>query len=366
MESQGPDGKPGYDHVVRLANSLVDLRNDGFITQQKADKIVTLWDKLSEDDKGALVYPAHHRERLVKGRFKVSHFKTNVTPGADSLKRCFLGEGSGPAQWPNASRLVEAVCLALCRIYPAGQTVAGVRVNRWAAILRDYRIIRDVVLDSPRLMAETRLQLFELNQQTLSQWHNARKKSRRGRSCSRAFRPLPVPWWPLNLSHLCCLSIWDRSGMGTRPMSSTFLRMHRDRQCSVFEANPLQWAQRRRLLPCLLQHNRSKASLLQSRWASQSLTQPTCFKLQTLQLFLYLLLHLLIQRCQEPQLGGGGRRQRQLQHKVQRRKRDNRQNNMFVKSVANQKQKSLATVSFEGFTFVQKPLENLLSSGWRR
>ncbi|XP_052471895.1 uncharacterized protein LOC128028661 [Carassius gibelio] len=176
LESLGPDGRPGYDHVVRLANSLVDLRHEGFITQQKVDEIVTLWDKLSEFDKGALIYPARHRDRLMKGRFKVSHSVTNVTPGADSLKRCFLGEGSGPAQWPNASRLVKAVCLALCRIYPAGQTVAGVKVNRWAVILRNYRIIRDVVLDSPRLMAETRLQLFELNHHTLSQWHNARKR----------------------------------------------------------------------------------------------------------------------------------------------------------------------------------------------
>ncbi|XP_056598422.1 uncharacterized protein LOC130417141 [Triplophysa dalaica] len=94
----------------------------------------------------------------------------------DSLKCCFLGEVSGPAQWPNASRLVETVCLAICRIYPAGQTVAGVRVNSWSSILHAYRTIRDVVMDSPRLMAETKLQLFELNQQTLSQWHGARIK----------------------------------------------------------------------------------------------------------------------------------------------------------------------------------------------
>lgn len=87
MESLGPDGRPGYDHMVRLANSLVDLRLEGFITQLKVDEIQTLWDKLSEFDKGALVYPAHHRDRLVKGRFKVSHSVTNVTPGVDSLKR---------------------------------------------------------------------------------------------------------------------------------------------------------------------------------------------------------------------------------------------------------------------------------------
>jgi len=72
--------------------------------------------------------------------------------------RCFLGEGSGPAQWPNVSRLVEAIC----RIYSAGQTIAKVRVNQWAAILRVYRMIRDIVLDSPGIMDRTKLKLFEL------------------------------------------------------------------------------------------------------------------------------------------------------------------------------------------------------------
>ncbi|KAL1269404.1 hypothetical protein QQF64_031693 [Cirrhinus molitorella] len=193
MESLGPDGRPGYDHVIRLANSLVDLRHEGFITQQKVDEIVTLWDKLSEFDKGALIYPARHRDKLVKGRFKVSHSATNVTPGADSLKRCFLGEGSGPAQWPNASRLVEAICLALCRIYPAGQTVAGTRVNRWAIILHDYRMITDVVLDNPRLMAETRLQLFALNQHTLSQWHNERKRRQEREVLEQSIQTFTTP-----------------------------------------------------------------------------------------------------------------------------------------------------------------------------
>ncbi|KAL1269397.1 hypothetical protein QQF64_031686 [Cirrhinus molitorella] len=86
MENLGPDGRPGYDHIVRLANSLVDLRHEGFVTQQKVDEIVTLWYKLSEFDKGALIYPARHHDRLVKGRFKVSHSVMNVTPEADSLQ----------------------------------------------------------------------------------------------------------------------------------------------------------------------------------------------------------------------------------------------------------------------------------------
>ena len=36
--------------------------------------------------------------------------------------------------------------------------------------MADYVAIRDAVLDNPRLMAQTNLQLFELNQRTLSQW----------------------------------------------------------------------------------------------------------------------------------------------------------------------------------------------------
>ncbi|KAI7797576.1 hypothetical protein IRJ41_016771, partial [Triplophysa rosa] len=169
-ESVGPDGQTGYDHVIRLADGLVGLRHQGFVIQSKVDEIVI----------------------QLKGRFKVSHSKTNVTPGADSLKRCFLGVG-GPAQWPSASRVVEAICLALCRIYPAGQTIAGVRVNRWAAILRDYRMIRDVVLGSPGIMAQTKLKLFELNQLTISQWHNARIKRQEREVLQQDIMPFTAP-----------------------------------------------------------------------------------------------------------------------------------------------------------------------------
>ncbi|XP_042567382.1 uncharacterized protein si:ch73-112l6.1 [Cyprinus carpio] len=192
MESVGPDGQAGYDHVIRLADSLVDLRHQGFVTQGKVDEIVILWNNLSDHDKGTLIYPPRHRDRVLKGRFKVSHSKTSVTPGTESLKRCFLGKG-GPAQWPSTSRVVEAICLALCRIYPAGQTIAGVRVNRWAAILRDYRRIRDIVLGSPGIMAQTKLKLFELNQLTISQWHNARIKSQEREVLQQDIEPFTAP-----------------------------------------------------------------------------------------------------------------------------------------------------------------------------
>lgn len=74
------------------------------------------------------------------------------------------------AQWPNTSRTVEAIFVELCHKHPAGKTVLGNRVNRWGAILGDYRRIRTMVLGSPNLNTHTRLQLFEVNKLTLTQW----------------------------------------------------------------------------------------------------------------------------------------------------------------------------------------------------
>lgn len=79
----GPDGVPGYDRVINLANSLVELRNHGFVTQRKVDEIVTLWDKLSEYDKGG-VHPAQPENKLC---FNNSNTDTFVTPCIDGLKR---------------------------------------------------------------------------------------------------------------------------------------------------------------------------------------------------------------------------------------------------------------------------------------
>ncbi|XP_035384060.1 uncharacterized protein LOC118241703 [Electrophorus electricus] len=47
-ESLGPAAVLGYHHVVNLANSLVDLRHQAFVTQQRVDSIVALWEKLPE------------------------------------------------------------------------------------------------------------------------------------------------------------------------------------------------------------------------------------------------------------------------------------------------------------------------------
>ncbi|KAK2898942.1 hypothetical protein Q8A67_010360 [Cirrhinus molitorella] len=81
-----PDGTPGFDRVVDLARYLVE----------EAADIVRLWDRLPDTD--SVSYPLRHKERLLQGRFKATHSKTSTCHGKESLKRCVLGQGSGPAQ----------------------------------------------------------------------------------------------------------------------------------------------------------------------------------------------------------------------------------------------------------------------------
>ena len=74
------------------------------------------------------------------------------------------------AQRPDNSRLVEAMCIELSHIYPAGRSICGVRQNRWGLVKRDYCKVRDLVLANPTLMAQTNIQLYELNELTLRTW----------------------------------------------------------------------------------------------------------------------------------------------------------------------------------------------------
>ncbi|XP_051812777.1 formin-A-like isoform X1 [Acanthochromis polyacanthus] len=167
---QGPDGQPGYQHVLKLAKALVEIRNLQGLSDRRVDRLIALWQRLPEADKRRVVYPARHRERQPTGRFKAAKGKNTSCPGKESLQLCLLGLNTGPANWPSASRLVKAICSQLCRLHPATAHVGGVPKTWWSLVLTDYVAIREAVLVSPRLMAQTTIQLFELNQRTLSQW----------------------------------------------------------------------------------------------------------------------------------------------------------------------------------------------------
>ncbi|KAL0965423.1 hypothetical protein UPYG_G00281110 [Umbra pygmaea] len=75
---------------------------------------------------------------------------------------CFLGLNSGPSTWPETSCLAGAIFSQLCRVHPCSMQSGGIKRTRWALILADYVSIKEAVLESLRLLAQTNVQLLEV------------------------------------------------------------------------------------------------------------------------------------------------------------------------------------------------------------
>ncbi|KAK5612407.1 hypothetical protein CRENBAI_007033 [Crenichthys baileyi] len=172
----GPDGIPGWDKVQDLAEYLMSLRQALYLDEQQVTEVIRLWTALPDGDKRRINYQPRHQPKLAHGRFKAPK-NTGVTPGVESVKRSLIGHPGGPAQWPSTSRLVEAMCIKLCSLHRSPTKKDGVRLPRWTKVLTDYHHIRDLVLNSHTLMEATSLQLFVLNQRTLTQWFNRRERT---------------------------------------------------------------------------------------------------------------------------------------------------------------------------------------------
>lgn len=142
----------------------------------QVDDIVCLWQSLLDYDKQRIRFSARHQDRLTTGRFRSPKKKAVFTPGVDSLKRSVLASSASPAQWPDCCRLVEAIFTRLCQIHRSPRRKGKGSLSRWSLILEDYRKIRQLILSNGAIMQDTTLQLVEVNQTTLVQWHNGRVK----------------------------------------------------------------------------------------------------------------------------------------------------------------------------------------------
>ncbi|KAK5608020.1 hypothetical protein CRENBAI_006066 [Crenichthys baileyi] len=190
----GPDGTPGYQHVVRLARKLVELCRKGYISNAEMEEIVGLWQNLPEVNKGPIAFPSRYKEDLTKGRFKKAKtYAPGTVAQLESIKRCVAGTGGGPASWPNASHLVEAIFSELCALYPGNRRVEGAVLTQWTLVLRDYNSIRHVVLNHPAFKTRTTLQLFAVNQATLSQWYRKRMATEERTTLMAGVAPLQAP-----------------------------------------------------------------------------------------------------------------------------------------------------------------------------
>ncbi|CAM4496705.1 unnamed protein product [Leuciscus chuanchicus] len=58
--------EPGGECGTRWP-SWISSSYQGFVTQDKVDEIVALWDSLSEHVKGPLIYPPHHHDKSAEG-----------------------------------------------------------------------------------------------------------------------------------------------------------------------------------------------------------------------------------------------------------------------------------------------------------
>ncbi|RVE55461.1 hypothetical protein OJAV_G00236090 [Oryzias javanicus] len=167
-DSVGPDNIEGYGAVQELASFLVGFRDRNLVvTEDEVNHIISLWQSLSDYDKCKTVYSKRHQAHLKQGRFRAT--KKIVAPGVESTRRCFIGAHS-PAQWPDCNRLVEALFVRLCALYPNAVRCEGKKISRFTMVVRMYKTIRECIVSNARIMSETTIQLPEVNAATVTQW----------------------------------------------------------------------------------------------------------------------------------------------------------------------------------------------------
>ncbi|XP_064635173.1 uncharacterized protein LOC135492557 [Lineus longissimus] len=69
--------------------------------------------------------------------------------------------------------------LRLCEIHPKSISARKNKQTttlRWTLVLKEYKKIRNLVLANPQVMKDTGIQLFEVNNSTLSTWYNNKEK----------------------------------------------------------------------------------------------------------------------------------------------------------------------------------------------
>ena len=117
--------------------------------------------------------------------------------------RAFHGTEGGAAQKPDSNRYMELIIIKLCSAYPSPVKEGGKRMDRWSQIARGYKNIRELVVNSPRVMDQTGITLFAINNKTLTAWYNSRTKDQERRMleqnirlaepCMTARTSLPAP-----------------------------------------------------------------------------------------------------------------------------------------------------------------------------
>ena len=73
-------------------------------------------------------------------------------------------------QWPDCNRVVEAIFIRLCALYPSAVRCDDRRVSRFTVVTRANKHIRECVVTNAKVLSETTIQLPEVNAATVTQW----------------------------------------------------------------------------------------------------------------------------------------------------------------------------------------------------
>jgi hypothetical protein len=88
------------------------------------------------------------------------------------LFRAMVGGNSGPATAVHTSPIVESLCKKLESVFHSPQKKDNKTISRWRLIFGAYHHIRELVTLNDRIMENTNIQLYELNQTTLLKWYD--------------------------------------------------------------------------------------------------------------------------------------------------------------------------------------------------
>eukprot|EP00105_Crassostrea_gigas_P045772 XP_019929920.1 PREDICTED: uncharacterized protein LOC109620939 [Crassostrea gigas] len=87
--------------------------------------------------------------------------------------------------------------------FPSSTSKDGRRQPRWKAVVDAYNRVREMIFSNGKILAETNLQLPDVNQRTLTAWYSARGKRREKETLEQglklqgapsvAAQPLPLP-----------------------------------------------------------------------------------------------------------------------------------------------------------------------------
>jgi len=152
----GPKNIPGYDRVAsRSPGHLEEVLRCPDLSPGISDHCPLEKHKRISQTTYCLFFPSS---------------TTTVVPRIESTKRCFLGQNSGPASWPDCNRYVEAVIIKSCQIYPSQMKINGNTTLLWTLVEMPIKNIRKGVINNAHVIQQTGIQLAAINQRTLIQW----------------------------------------------------------------------------------------------------------------------------------------------------------------------------------------------------